>query len=97
MDSPILLSDFSDDFAKEFLADARLSSRARRIGMSYLVESYIHGVTIALEENDSKQLVNVSGKCYRSQRKSDKPHTVTLHLSKPDYAVVESLCSCTAG
>ena len=40
--------------------------------------------------------MQVKGKCYRSQRKSDRPHNVLVKLSTAGN-VINAICSCTAG
>jgi len=91
----VMLKDIPDDFSKDFLADSKVSERCRKQAMSYVLEGYVHNVTSEKREDEEK--IILCGKCYRSQRKSEKPHKMTIHLAMPDCAVVDSICSCVAG
>ena len=61
-------------------------------GYKFFFENYLFGVLCQLKNGK----VHVKGKCYRSQRKSDRPHDVmvTLMLSGE---VNNAKCSCKAG
>ena len=60
-------------------------------GLNYYVQGYIHDVKIFNEKN----VVQVTAKCWRSMRKSEKPHQLNLTLST--RSITDSFCSCTAG
>ena len=60
-------------------------------GLNYYVQGYIHDVKIFNEKNG----VQVAAKCWRSMRKSKKPHQLNLTLSTD--SIIDSFCSCTAG
>ena len=92
--SKINLSVIPPDFGSSYVADAKFSSRNRRLGMLYLMEGYITHVKV-VEEGPGK--VAVTGRCYRSMRKGAKPHSMHIVISIPDRTITDSLCSCIAG
>ena len=66
-------------------------------GYKFFTENYIHNVFV--KEEDDRGLV-VKGRCFRSQKKSEAPHTVKLKIAadREDKGNVEEAeCSCKAG
>ena len=61
-------------------------------GYKFFFENYVFGVLCLLNGSE----VHVKGKCYRSQRKSDRPHDVMVILSLAGI-VNKARCSCAAG
>lgn len=61
-------------------------------GYKFFFENYLFGVLCLLNGSE----VHVKGKCYRSQRKSDRPHVITVILSLAGN-VNKARCSCAAG
>ncbi|KAJ8315784.1 hypothetical protein KUTeg_007934 [Tegillarca granosa] len=41
--------------------------------------------------------VEISAKCFRSQRKSEKPHSVNIENNKALGEIVDAYCTCQAG
>ncbi|XP_070537197.1 uncharacterized protein [Ptychodera flava] len=62
-------------------------------GYKFFYENYVHDVKIS--KTDTKCLVK--GKCYRSQKKNETPHFVSLSLCLETAEVLDSKCSCVAG
>ena len=94
------MREIEDDFSKDFLASNLLSSKTRRQAISlsgYVIENYIHDIVIEKQVANGSPAIEINAKCYRSQRKSEKPHVVMLHIDTSRNAIVDSLCSCTAG
>ena len=104
----VTLRDISPDFAAEFLRDDKVSSRSRGQGIRYCKEGYIHKVRLcrpvrvpknAAENAPSIEVepdtIEVSGRCYRSQRKSEKPHSIVLTVGE-DKKITDSVCTCMA-
>ena len=61
-------------------------------GYKFFFENYLFGVLCLFNGSE----VHVKGKCYRSQRKSDRPHDVMVILSLAGN-VNKARCSCAAG
>ena len=61
-------------------------------GNKFFYENYCHDVLCKLKENE----IHVKGKCFRSQKKSERPHNVTVILLTTGD-VKRAKCSCPAG
>ena len=61
-------------------------------GYKFFYENYCHDVCCRFNDNE----IHVKGKCFRSQRKNDRPHNVTVTLSVTGN-VNNAKCSCAAG
>ena len=61
-------------------------------GYKFFYENYCHDVLCKLEENE----IHVKGKCFRSQKKNERPHNVTVILLTTGD-VKRAKCSCPAG
>lgn len=61
-------------------------------GYKFFYENYLFGVLCQLKDSE----VHVKGKCYRSQKESDRPHDVMVKLALTGN-VNNARCSCTAG
>lgn len=68
------------------------SQKSLSKGLIYFQEGYIHNVTINKNKDNT---VIISARCFRSMRKGETPHRLTVDLS--DSAVTDAYCSCTAG
>lgn len=73
------------------LCKKQFSSLSTEKGYKYFLEGYIHNVKIDV----SREEKIVKAKCYRSQRKSEKPHDVYVCLLSSEIS--EAQCSCKAG
>lgn len=91
---PVSLQHISSEFANDFLNNTLVSSRVRQLGMRYFIEEYIHGVTM---EQTSSDIIQIGVKCYRSMRKSGKPHMIVIDISVPLQTITNCMCSCVAG
>lgn len=61
-------------------------------GYKLFAENYLHDVYTA----SSQQCQWVKGRCYRSQRKTEEPHSMKIGLEKSGNCC-KSNCSCKAG
>ena len=61
-------------------------------GYKFFYENYCHDVCCRFNDNE----IHVKGKCFRSQRKNERPHNVTVTLSVTGN-VKNAKCSCAAG
>lgn len=62
-------------------------------GYKFFWDGYIHYVT-CMKENNS---VHIKCKCYRSQRKNEQPHSLSVKLNSNSGSVESGKCSCVAG
>lgn len=62
-------------------------------GYKFFWDGYIHDVT-CMKENNS---VHIKCKCYRSQRKNEQPHSLSVKLNSNSGSVESGKCSCVAG
>lgn len=62
-------------------------------GYKFFFENYVHNVTC----NTHDGCCSIKGKCHRSQRKSEAPHSITVSLKSDSGDVLTSSCSCIAG
>lgn len=61
-------------------------------GYAFFHDGYVHNQSVT----NNKSIVTVKAKCYRSMKKSEKPHDLLVTL-KSDGSVQEGKCSCVAG
>ena len=66
--------------------------RPEQRGYAFYDEGYIHGYSVC----DKGQYFFVRAQCYRSQRKTEKPHKLWFCLAG-DNRVKKAVCSCKAG
>ena len=85
------LSRLPANFSLQFLK-LQISFKAKQQGYKFFTEGYIYNVEI---NNVNDISVQISSHCYRSQRKSEKPHKECLDLGQEE--ITESWCSCQAG
>ena len=67
-------------------------------GYKFFTESCIHDVYVGYEEGAGHTTIKAS--CFRSQRKNEKPHKLSLKCGSGengDAKVLETSCSCKAG
>ena len=71
-------------------------------GYKYFVESYIHDVHVAVIPGRT-QVSKVKARCYRSQKKSETPHSMELDVcgnggdEGGQTKILKAKCSCKAG
>ena len=67
-------------------------------GYKFFTENYIHGVFVKKEDGGGGTC-EVKGRCYRSQKKNETPHTVKLKIAEREGRgnVEGAECSCKAG
>ncbi|XP_067307635.1 uncharacterized protein [Pseudorasbora parva] len=86
------VSDIPEEILSNFWRTCEISERARQKGLQYAFEGYIHDIICTRLE---KNLIKIEAKAYRSQRKQQPPHTLTIQMGNTQ--IEEQLCSCTAG
>jgi len=86
------VSDIPKEIISNFWQTGEISERARERGLQYAFEGYIHDIICNRLENN---LIKIEAKAYRSQRKQQPPHSLTIQMGHTQ--IVEQLCSCTAG
>ena len=67
-------------------------------GYKFFTESYIHDVYVGYDEGAGHATIKAS--CFRSQRKNEEAHKLSLKGGRGDNAdakVLETSCSCKAG
>ena len=69
------------------------AQRPERRGYQFFVEKYIHGMSTAYY----KCQLFVKSKCFRSQKKSEEPHSLIVAITISPCKVYDAYCSCVAG
>ncbi|XP_038064883.1 uncharacterized protein LOC119735247 [Patiria miniata] len=78
-----------NSFGKE-----QISKRSRVRGYNFFKNGYVHKIALELLKEGE---VAVQGKCFRSMRKSDTPHSLNVCFGRDQGLIAESRCSCVAG
>ena len=90
------LEDVPDNISLSYLPNYdSISERSSDRGLSYYVEGYIHNINVQTDETSA--VVRVSAKCWRSMKKSESPHQLSIDINIKREILTESLCSCKAG
>ena len=90
------LADLPTDFSVSFLKNSMISLKSKQKGFKYFSEGFFHSVTMFINRGtDDVSCISVSAKSYRSQRKSEEPHS--LHIDIKPNEISEAHCSCQAG
>lgn len=76
-----------------YLNNSSVSLRNKQIGKKLCDEDYIHDVKVATEGDR----ITIASRCYRSIRKTEKPHSHVMIVDTGGSCVTDSSCSCTAG
>lgn len=87
------LRDIPDDFSAKYLP-YDLTLRQKQRANAFNKGSYLHSLKIF---NHSDNSVCLTGKIYRSMRKSDPPHIVNIDIDKQNKKIKEAHCDCKAG
>lgn len=81
------------------LSDAYLpykpTLRQRQKAYAFSKNSYVQKISITVGENSGES--HVSAKIFRSQRKTEAPHTVNMTVNSLTKTLTEGHCSCKAG
>ncbi|KAJ8319713.1 hypothetical protein KUTeg_002734 [Tegillarca granosa] len=87
----LIPEDFSITYFK-----VNFSQKALNRGLSYYKEGYIHNIKVTKGPNGETE---ISGRCYKSMRKGEKPHvlSVTVTEMNSNHFACDAYCSCTAG
>jgi hypothetical protein len=87
------LDDIPENVSLSYLPDhVKLADRILTRGLNYFTQCYIHDIKIYTE---NKPRIKVVARCWRSMRKSEKPHT--LHIEIDSQKISESYCTCKDG
>ncbi|KAK7484626.1 hypothetical protein BaRGS_00024152 [Batillaria attramentaria] len=70
-----------------------LTQRAKRQGYRFFVQGYLHKINITDHHGEA----SVSAKCFRSMRKSERPHSLRVCFDPAMKLINISKCSCKAG
>ena len=63
-------------------AESKISTKARHRGLNYWLKGYVHD--IKLDDDQDKNILKITAKCYRSYKKSEVPHKLLMdiHIEK---------------
>ena len=86
------LRDVPDDFAAKYLP-YEPTLRQKQRANAFNKGSYLHSLKIF---KDASKNICLSGKIYRSMRKSDPPHQVNIDINCTEKKVTEAHCDCKA-
>ncbi|CAG9769732.1 unnamed protein product [Ceutorhynchus assimilis] len=85
-----LFKGFHFGISAAFFTKKSWTHRQSDRGYKFFAEGYIHDVFIHKNE------CTIKAKCYRSQKKNEKPHSLHLKFASVDL-MVEAHCTCEAG
>ena len=89
------LIDVPDDISVSYFPDSvAVSRKCQEKALNYYTEGYVHDIKVRVI-NEKDKALSIDGKCWRSMKKNEKPHT--LHIKLLDKKITESICSCKAG
>ena len=71
-----------------------LSKRSRERGYNFFVDGYVHKVSFC-KVGDHE--IDIRGYCYRSMKKNESPHIMTVSVRNDTKQIYQSLCDCVAG
>ena len=74
------------------LKSSRLSKKCLKRGLNYHTQGYTHEIKVF---GNTNAIGRVDAKCWKSTRKSEKPHRLTLEILKNSFN--DAGCTCTAG
>jgi hypothetical protein len=86
------LSDVPDDFAAKYLP-YEPTLRQKQRANAFNKGSYLHSLKIF--KND--RILSLSGKIYRSMRKSESPHAINIDVDEAVKKITDAHCDCKAG
>ncbi|XP_061698010.1 uncharacterized protein LOC133512400 [Syngnathoides biaculeatus] len=85
------LSDLPADFSLAFLDNSEILLKSRQQGFKYFSEGYLNDISMHIDG----ETIEISARSFRSQRKTEQPHT--LHLQLNPTRISEAHCTCQAG
>lgn len=86
------LKSIPDDFCVKYLPNSsKLSDKVLQKGLNYFTQGYIHNIKIY----NSDVSVQAAARCWRSMRKNQSPHQLSLEIQND--SISESHCSCKVG
>ncbi len=86
------VSDIPKEIICNFWQTGEISERAKQKGLQYAFEGYTHDIICNRLDNN---FIKIEAKAYRSQRKQQPPHTLTIQMGNTQ--IEEQLCPCIAG
>ena len=89
------LGELPVNFSEHFWCSDKITQRSRQQGLQYAVEGYVHKITLKNDLNN--EFLTIEARCYRSQRKREKPHFLFAQQKTTDNSFVDQQCSCIAG
>lgn len=94
MAGEISLKDVPDDFSQSLL-NYKPSLRQKQRAVAFVKDSYKKSVKFFKGEHEND--IQINAKVFRSQRKSEDPHRVNLHVDVTGKTFNDAHCSCKAG
>ncbi len=71
------VSDIPKEIISNFWQTGEIAEKVKQKGLQYAFEGYIHDIICNRLENN---LIKIEAKDYRSQRKQQPPHTLTIQM-----------------
>ncbi|VDI40315.1 Hypothetical predicted protein [Mytilus galloprovincialis] len=87
------LQDIPDDFSASYLVYLP-TLRQKQRATAFVKDSYVKSVSIFRAGNER---IAIKSNVYRSQRKSENPHTINLDVNETTRKLEDAHCSCKAG
>ncbi|VDI42283.1 Hypothetical predicted protein [Mytilus galloprovincialis] len=87
------LQDVPDDFSASYLVYLP-TLRQKQRATAFVKDSYVKSVSIFRAGNER---IAIKSNVYRSQRKSEDPHTINLDVNETTRKLEDAHCSCKAG
>ncbi|KAJ8313308.1 hypothetical protein KUTeg_009094 [Tegillarca granosa] len=87
------LCDLPNDISQQYLPYTT-TLRQRQKAHAFSRNGYVHKVKLSRNEND---VIDISAKVYRSQRKSETPHNINMTVNSCTKTITEGFCSCKSG
>jgi len=89
-----LLVSIPDDISINNLPDIKtINERLLHMPINYFTQGCIHKIKIY----NSNETIKVTVRCWRSMKKSEKPHEVHIGIQPSSKTVVESYCTSKVG
>jgi len=89
------LANIPADFSVEYLPNLKsIAERITRKALNLYTQGYIHKIEIF---NEKLPMINLCARCWRSMRKSEKPHDVRIEIDGPRRLISDAYCTCKVG
>ncbi|KAJ8307894.1 hypothetical protein KUTeg_014541 [Tegillarca granosa] len=94
-----LIPELTFAFVENYIKENKFSSGKKSInkGFKYFSEGYIKDLKV-LQQTDGN-IVTITGKCFKSQRKSEDPHSISVvfEKEKTPVSIKSANCTCPIG